>query len=68
MGSLVLDALLPGIRAYQTTCFQKSFGSGFHLLDSDQFHSRNVENTEYCVFAAPFSRDVILPGDIVVVL
>jgi hypothetical protein len=65
MRSLVLHALLPGIRANLTAGFQQSFGSGFHLLDSDQFHSRNVENTEYCVFAAPFSRDDILPGSIV---
>ena len=46
---LVLDALLPGVRAYLTAIFQQPFGSGFHLLDSDQFHSRNVESARFAL-------------------
>ena len=56
VGGLVLHPLLPGISAYLTAGFQQPFGGGFHLLDSDQFHSRNVENTVR-VSISPFSRD-----------
>ena len=42
MRGLVLDALLPGVRSHLTASFQQPFGGSFHLLDSDQFHSRNV--------------------------
>ena len=35
VGGLVLDALLPGVRADLTAVFQQPFGGGFHLLDSD---------------------------------
>ena len=45
VGRLVLDALLPGVRTHLTAGFQQPFGGGLHLLDSDQFHRRNVEST-----------------------
>ena len=48
VGGLVLDALLPGVCAHLAAGFQQPFGGGFHLLDSDQFHSRNVESTVTC--------------------
>ena len=46
VGGLVFNALLPGVCSHLTACFQQPFGGLFHLLDSDQFHSRNVESAE----------------------
>ena len=54
VGRLVLDTLLPGVGSYLTAGFQQSFGSGFHLLDSDQFHGRNGENTGDLCFLCSF--------------
>ena len=54
MRGLVLDALLPGVRAHLTASFQQPFGGSFHLLDSDQFHSRNVGKHKALCFRCSF--------------
>ncbi|MDE6880110.1 MAG: hypothetical protein K2P20_01995, partial [Oscillospiraceae bacterium] len=43
------------VRANLAAVFQQPLGGLFHLLDSDQFHSRNVESAGNRAFFAPFS-------------